>query len=145
MRDEGGFAWHPDARRYEFDTRNQAGFRGWAESLHWLESLGGAKVHARVSQLPAHASDAIQQLAKSQLVSPSELFRQNGIVALLLPLGFTGLDLYLRLHEKDNMLVSPISYSRDLRVCLHLFNIESEFDALLERLEVCGSKLMLIN
>lgn len=136
---EGDFAWHPDARRYEFATRNQAGFGGWAESLRWLGSLGWEKVHARVSQLSAHASDAIQQSAKFQLVSPSESFRQNGILVLRLPSGFTGLDLYHRLREKDDMLVSPVSHPRDLRVCLHFFNTESEFDALLERLEVyCG-------
>ena len=60
-------------------------------------------------------------------------------VVLRLPLGFTGLDLYHRLREKDDMLVSPVRHPRDLRVCLHFLNTESEFDALLERLEVyCG-------
>lgn len=136
MGEEGDFAWHPNARRYEFATRNQAGFGGWAESLRWLDSLGWTKVHARIARLSAYASDAIQQSAKFQLVSPSESFRQNGIVVLRLPHGFTGLDLYHRLREKDDMLVSPVSHPRDLRVCLHIFNTEYEFDALLERLEV---------
>jgi len=77
---EGDFTWHPNASRYEFATRNQAGFGGWAESLRWLDSLGWEKVHSRVSQLSAHASGATQHLAKFQLVSPSELFRRNGIV-----------------------------------------------------------------
>lgn len=37
---EAGVTWHPNARRYEFATRNQAGFGGWAESLRWLDALG---------------------------------------------------------------------------------------------------------
>ncbi len=132
---EGDFAWHPDARRYEFATRNQSGFGGWAESLRWLDSLGWEKVHVRVSRISAHASDAIQKSEKFELVSPSESTRQNGIVVLRLPVGFKGLEFYHRLREQDDMLVSPVDHPRDLRVCLHFFNMESEFDALLERLE----------
>ena len=136
MNAEGDFKWHPDARRYELATRNQAGFGGWAESLRWLDSIGWENIHARVSQLSAYASEAIQKSAKFSLVSPSESSRQNGIVVLRLPNGFKGIDLYHRLREKDDMLVSPVDHPRDLRVCLHFFNTESEFDALLGRLEV---------
>ena len=102
---------------------------GWTQSGGRIFTLG-------VSQLSAYASEAIQKSAKFSLVSPSESSRQNGIVVLRLPNGFKGIDLYHRLREKDDMLVSPVDHPRDLRVCLHFFNTESEFDALLGRLEV---------
>jgi L-cysteine/cystine lyase len=132
---EGGVTWHADARRYEFATRNQAGFGGWAESLRWLAELGWSRIHARVSALSAHASDRITQSARFELVSPSDSAHRNGIVVLRLPAAYRALDLYHRLREDDNMLTSPVTNPRDLRVCLHVYNTVEEFDAVLERLD----------
>ncbi len=139
MGEGGDFAWHPDARRYEFATRNQAGFGGWAESLRWLDSLGWERIHQRVTALSAHASQAIQRSELFELISPSEASWQNGIVVLRLPDHLKGVEMYHRLREDDDMLVSPVNHPQDLRVCLHFFNTEAEFDALLMRLEAyCG-------
>lgn len=129
---EAGVTWHPDARRYEFATRNQAGFGGWAEALRWLDSQGWSRIHARVSALSAHAAEQIRQSARFELVSPTDSINRNGIVVLRLPEGCKGLDLYHRLRENDNILTSPVSHPRDLRVCLHFYNTVGEFDGLME-------------
>ena len=134
MGEEGEFSWHPDARRYEFATRNQAGFGGWAESLRWLDSLGWESIHQRVATLSAHASDAIQQSDRFELVSPGEAPWQNGIVVLRLRSHLNGVEMYHRLREDDDMLVSPVNHPQDLRVCLHFYNTAEEFDALFGRL-----------
>lgn len=134
MGGDGEFSWHPDARRFEFATRNQAGFGGWAESLRWLDSLGWDNIFQRVAALSAHASEAIQRSDRFELVSPDQAPWQNGIVVLRLPSQLNGVEMYHRLREDDDMLVSPVDHPQDLRVCLHFYNTTGEFDALLGRL-----------
>ena len=135
MDEDGGFAWHPDARRFEFATRFQAGFGGWAESLAWLKSLGWPRIHGRVLELSGHAVRQIQASRRLRLASPAAEAERNGIVVVRLPEGFTASACYDRLREEDGMLVSPAGRPRDLRVCLHFYNTRLEFDRLLERLE----------
>jgi L-cysteine/cystine lyase len=139
MDEDGAFTWQPDARRYEFATRFQAGFGGWVEALQWLGSLGWDRIHQRIRELAAHASATVAHSRRLQLVSPSEREQQNGIVVVRLPAGPTALDAYTRLREEDRMLVSPVSHPQDLRVCLHFYNTEAEFDQLLSRLEYYSS------
>ena len=38
--EDGRSDWYPSARRFEFGTRAQAVFGGFAESLRWLNGLG---------------------------------------------------------------------------------------------------------
>lgn len=135
MDDNGNFAWHPDARRFEFATRFQAGFGGWAESLFWLRSLGWAGIHARNVELSGHAVEGIRASRRLGLVSPAAEAERNGIVVVRLPEGLTAAACYDRLREEDGMLVSTTGRPRDLRVCLHFYNTRLEFDRLLERLE----------
>lgn len=132
---EDGVTWYPDARRYEFATRNQAGFGGWAEALRWLDAQGWARIHERVSALSGHAVERIQQSNRFQLVSPADEANRNGIVVLRLPESHQGIDLYHRLRENDNILTSPVSHPQDLRVCLHFYNTVEEFDGLMARLD----------
>jgi selenocysteine lyase/cysteine desulfurase len=134
MEEDGDFSWHPDARRYEFATRNQAGFGGWAESLRWLDKLGWAQIHERIAALLANASEVVMQSDRFELVSPREAPWQNGIVVIRLPSHLNGVEMYHRLREEDDMLVSPVNHPQDLRVCLDFYNLEQEFDALLGRL-----------
>lgn len=135
MDETGEFAWQPDARRFEFATRNQADFGGWAEALRWLEALGWDRIHNRITALSTHASEAVRESGRFTLVSPDNPSEQNGIVVLRLPPEYTGLDFYNRLRVEHEMLVSPVSHPRDLRICLHFFNTETEFDALLDQLK----------
>ena len=112
----------------------------------WFRRLGGIVALAGLNRVGEYSRSGIStfglcvrgdsKVGEILSGSPSESSRQNGIVVLRLPNGFKGIDLYHRLREKDDMLVSPVDHPRDLRVCLHFFNTESEFDALLSRLEV---------
>jgi len=139
MDDEGNFDWQPDARRFEFATRFLAGSGGWHTSLQWFAHLGWPRVRTRIAQLSAFAGELIKRQPGFELISPDDVAHRNGIVVLRLPPGFKGMDLYDRLRNQDRMLVSPVSQPRDLRVCLHFFNSETEIERLLARLRVyCG-------
>lgn len=134
MNEQGHFEWQPDARRFEFSTRFLAGFGGWHESLRWLSGLGWEKIYSRQRALSAQASEQIKQQPKLELVSPADPALRNGIVVLRLPPGLEAADLYRRLYQQDRMLISPVSETRDLRICLHFFNTEQEIDRLFARI-----------
>jgi selenocysteine lyase/cysteine desulfurase len=132
--DDGDIQWHPNARRFEFGTRPQALFGGFAESLRWLNGIGWEKIYERIAEISRRAALKIQGSRKFQLVSPLEDGERSGIVVLRLPEKADPIGIYNRLAEKDGILVSP-EKPRDLRVCIHFFNTDAEFDALLERIE----------
>lgn len=134
--DEAGqrLEWHPDARRFEFSTRFVAGLGGWHESLKWLAELGWDRIRARQDALAAYAGAAIQDDKRFTLVSPAEPAQRNSIVVVRLPEGHKAVDLYHRLYQEDNLLTSPVTAPRDLRICLHFYNTEAEFDLVLARL-----------
>jgi L-cysteine/cystine lyase len=133
------FEWHSDARRYEFATRFVAGLGGWHEALQWLGGLGWERIRARQAALSAHASEAIKATRGLELVSPDNPAQRNGIVVLRLPEGFKATDLYDRLRTEDNILVSPVSEPRDLRLSVHFYNTEAEIDLALGRIaEYCA-------
>ncbi len=133
--DDGGIEWYPSARRFEFGTRAQAVFGGFAESLRWLDGLGWRRIHERIAELSRAASLRVRQSKKLGLVSPTEDSARTGIVVVRAPQGTDVTAIYRKLAEKDRILVSPEA-PRDFRVCVHFFNTPAEFDALVERLEV---------
>ena len=132
----GAFQWQPDGRRYEYGTRSQAVFGGFAEALRWLDEIGWNKIYSRIKEQSFRAASRIKDSRKFSLVSPSENESQSGIVVLRLPEGSTGQNLYETLLSRDRILVSPLERPRDLRVCLHFFNTWMEFETLMQRLEV---------
>ena len=133
--DKGNFEWHPSARRYEFGTRAQAVFGGFAEALRWMRSLGRQNIHDRVAALSRRASRKIQKSGKFGLVSPSDEMSANGVVVLRLPQGHDAQEISAKLARSDHILVSSLPHPRDLRVCLHFFNTWGEFETLMSRLD----------
>jgi len=133
--DQGRFEWHPDGRRYEYGTRAQFNFGGFAEAMRWLEDLGMARVYARIQELSLEAATAIRNSKKFELVSPLGDAERSGIVVLRLPKGSLGTAVHQRLDREDRILVSPLEDPRHLRVSLHFFNTRNEFATLLSRLE----------
>jgi L-cysteine/cystine lyase len=126
--------WHPDARRYEFSTRYVAGLGGWHESLRWLAGLGWDRIRARQAALSAYTGEAIKATRGMELVSPDNLAQRNGIVVLRLPEGLKATNIYERLWREDNILVSPLTAPRDLRLSVHFYNTEAEIDLALARI-----------
>ena len=133
--DEGQYEWYPSGRRYEFGTRAQGVFGGFAEALRWMDKVGWDRIYQRVSQLSGQAAQKIKDSEKFDLVSPQDEKSRSGVVVLRLPKGNSGLEMYNKLAEKDRILVSPLDNPRDLRVCLHFFNTAKEFDTLMARLD----------
>ena len=132
---EGHFEWQPDARRYEFGTRTQAVFGGFAEALRWLDAIGWGRIHQRIKEQFFRAANRIKDSKKFSLVSPWDQDSRSGIVVLRLPEGYTGQNLYETLLNRDRILLSPLEQPRDLRISLHFFNTWDEFEALMQRLE----------
>jgi selenocysteine lyase/cysteine desulfurase len=132
---EGGrIDWYPSARRFEFGTRAQAVFGGFAESLRWLDGLGWDRIHGRIRELSRAAADRVRRSKKLELVSPVDDAERSGIVVVRAPRGTDATAVYKKLAEADGMLVSP-EQPHDFRICVHFFNTGAEFEALAERLE----------
>jgi selenocysteine lyase/cysteine desulfurase len=132
--DQGHFEWHDDGRRYEFGTRDQANFGGFAAVLRWLEGIGWEKIYGRVKAQSLEAVQRIQGSRKLGLVSPAGDPGRSGLLVVRLPEGCSGASVVPKLN-RDRMIVSPLENPRDLRVSLHFFNTMDEFEALAERLE----------
>ncbi len=133
--DEGEYEWHPNGRRYEFGTRSQAVFGGFAEALRWLNHIGWDKIYQRISELSGRAAQIVKESKKFELVSPLDRESRSGVFVLKLPAGSSGIEVYNKLAEADRILVSPLDEPRDLRVCLHFFNTMEEFETLMVRLD----------
>lgn len=132
--DAGGhYTWHPDSRRYEYGTRAQFNFGGFAEAVRWFELLGPDRIHARIRALSLRVSQAIGQTGKLQLVSPAGEDR-SGIVVLRLPADKPAKDVARRLLEQDRILVSPLDEPRDLRLSVNFFNTWAELEYTVARL-----------
>lgn len=129
----GHHIWHPDSRRYEYGTRAQFNFGGFAEAARWFESLGADQVYARIQELSLRVSRAIEETGRLQLVSSAGADR-SGIVVVRLPEGQSAKEVSRRLLERDRILVSPLENPRELRLSVHFFNTWPELERTLERL-----------
>lgn len=132
---EGNFTWKPDARRFEFATRDLAKFGGFAHALEWLHALGWDQIHQRISELTGYASASVKANPKFELVSPQSDALRNGILVLKMPPGNNARELYDRLGQDDQMLVSPVRDPENLRICIHFFNTKDEINAVLNRID----------
>lgn len=131
----GNFTWLPDARRYEFATRNSAGYAGLGEALGWLEGLGWDRIHARIVELSGFATQAVQASKHLSMTSPTAADARNGIVVIRLPAACKATAAYETLNVENNMLLSPVTHPQDIRVSVHFFNLPQEIAAVVERLD----------
>jgi L-cysteine/cystine lyase len=133
--EHGHFEWHSDGRRYEYGTRAQFNFGGFAEALRWLDSLGTGKIFDRVQRLSLEAAKAIARSKKFELASPLSNLERSGIVVVRLPAGSSATDASKRLINEDRILVSPLEDPRNVRLSLHFFNTWKEFETLMSQLD----------
>jgi selenocysteine lyase/cysteine desulfurase len=133
--DQGNLEWHPDGRRYEYGTRAQFNFGGFAEALRWLDSLGMERIFKRIESLSLEAATFIRKSRKFELASSLSDSERSGIVVVRLPVGRLGTQISQKLNEEDRILVSPLEDPRNLRLSLHFFNTWNEFETLMSRLD----------
>jgi len=132
---EGNFTWKPDASRFEFGTRALADFAGFNRALMWLQKIGYKKIYDRIDYLIRYALEKVNKNNTFQVVSPESEGERSGILVLRLPRGIKAGEIYDKLAKNDHILTSPLKREQDIRVCLHFFNTEEEFDILMEKLE----------
>lgn len=131
----GNFTWLPDARRYEFATRNSAGYAGLADALAWLDGLGWDRIHSRIVELSGFATQAVQASKHLSMTSPTAADARNGIVVIRLPAACKAAAAYETLNVENNMLLSPVTHPQDIRVSVHFFNLPQEIAAVVDRLD----------
>ena len=131
----GNVTWLPDARRYEFATRNSAGFAGLAEALGWLDELGWDRIHARIIELAGFATQSVQASQHLAMTSPIAAEARNGIVVVRLPAACKATAAYQTLSQEDRMLLSPVTHPQDIRISVHFFNLPQEIAAVIDRLD----------
>ncbi|MBM3801067.1 MAG: aminotransferase class V-fold PLP-dependent enzyme [Acidimicrobiia bacterium] len=133
--EEGHLEWHPDGRRFEYGTRAQFNFGGFAEALRWLESIGTDEIFDRIQRLSLQAGMVIRSSKKFELASPLSDSERSGIVVVRLPAGSSGEEVFQKLAQLDRIVVSPLEDPRNLRISLHFFNTWKEFETLMSRLD----------
>lgn len=133
--EHGHFEWHPDGRRYEYGTRAQFNFGGFAEALRWLDSLGTETIFKRIQAFALEAATAIRNSKRFELASPLSDSERSGIVVVRLPVGSQAAQVSQKLIGEDRILVSPLEDPRNLRLSLHFFNTWKEFERLMSRLD----------
>lgn len=131
---QGGYELIPEARRFEFGTRALATFAGFDAALGWLESLGFARVLARVDELVAFAA-AEWRRRGHRVVSPVDPGARSGVFVLRLPGDCEGRAVYDRLREQESTFTSPVDPPQDLRVAVHFFNTRDEIRATFDAIE----------
>ena len=133
--EHGHFEWHPDGRRYEYGTRAQFNFGGFAEALRWLNTLGTESISKRIQTFSREAATAIRNSKKFELASPLSDSERSGIVVARLPASSLAAQVSQKLIEEDRILVSPLEDPRNLRLSLHFFNTWKEFETFMARLD----------
>lgn len=131
----GNFTWQPDSRRFEFATRNSAGFAGLADALTWMEELGRDRIHDRIVELSGFATKAVQGSRHLKMTSPTAAETRNGIVVVRLPASVKATAAYETLVREDRMILSPVSHPQDIRLSVHFFNLPEEIAAVIDRLD----------
>jgi L-cysteine/cystine lyase len=131
----GTLEWLPNARRYEFGTRAQAVFGGFAETLRWFDARGWTKI---LEHNAAQSARAVARLAQSRVltpVTPAADTERSALIVARLPEGrVDGRAVYDAL-AKERLLVSPLENPRDIRVCFAAFNTFEEFERVIGRIE----------
>ena len=131
----GVLEWMPSARRFEFGTRAQAVFGGFAEALRWHEAMGWERLLARTAAQSAQALDRLVRSPVLRPVTPAADGERSALLVARLPEGrMTGAQVYAALAD-ERMLVSPLDDPRDLRLCLAAFNTMDEFERVVARIE----------
>ena len=74
----------PDARRFEFGTRNQAALAGLHAAIAWLEELGFSNVFAHIRDLAQQAHRILAESPGVEVLTPRSVDESAGIVTFLL-------------------------------------------------------------
>ncbi len=78
--EEFDFALKPDARRFEFGTRNQAALTGLRNAISWLEELGFANVYAHIRRTARAAKQILGQSPGVKVLTPMAESDSAGLV-----------------------------------------------------------------
>ena len=115
----------PDARRWELGSLNYAGIYGLSASLDMILSVGTEAIEIRVRALADYLCEAARQAGLEVMDVRSPHLHSSGIVSL-------EIDEAPRVVAELARLGINVSARRGLlRVSLHLYNDESDIDALL--------------
>ena len=122
--DEERYDLHPDARSLEVGSVSPVPYAGLREAIATMAELGMPTILDRIERL----TDRLKEGLGDRLVSP-EAF-ESGLVAFQADDPEATVE---RLAEQD-IVVRAIPQTGDVRVSLHVFNDESDVDALLDAL-----------
>ncbi|WP_255151593.1 aminotransferase class V-fold PLP-dependent enzyme [Halorarius halobius] len=119
-----GFAYHPDASRFEVGTQSLAPYAALREAIAVHGELGSDAVHDRVLGLAERLADALGE----RLVSPAE--PESGLVTFTAEEPEATVD---RLAERD-IHVRSLPGGEHVRASVHAFNTAEDVDRLLDAL-----------
>lgn len=131
-REDGSYIPPPDARRYEYATRNWPLFEALGLAVDYVNEIGIDSIRQRVSQLTEYLKVGLAEMPGLDMWSPPAPEDSAGLVCF----GFTGRSapeisahletrgIFLR-HVTDHLLRASIGY----------FTLEEEIDTLIDELK----------
>lgn len=130
MDDYGGMTLHPEAKRFEFGTRNLADQAGFGKALDLWTEIGWPNVFAAIAAYTDAMKAALLAVPGVEVETPLPYEQSAGIVTFRVP-GFQAGPLSASLYEHERVLVAPAaSTPESIRVSTHVFNTAEECDRL---------------
>jgi len=132
MDDEGGMTLHPEAKRFEFGTRNLADQAGFGKALDMWTEIGWANVFAAIADYTDQVKAALLAIPGVEVETPLPYEQSGGIVTFRIA-DFAAAPFCASLYEHERLLVAPaVSTPESIRVSTHVFNTAEEYGRLVE-------------
>jgi selenocysteine lyase/cysteine desulfurase len=122
--------WHPDARRFEYGTRNWALAAGWLEALAYIGEIGVHNIRCHQLELGRWLREQLRRLPEATVISPSEPAAQTGLVSVRID-GCDAAELCERLWTGWQVATRPVRELNAMRISLAFFTAGQDVEALL--------------
>ena len=118
----------PDARRFEFGTRNHAALVGLRAAIAWLEGLELSVVHAHIRDLARQAKSLLVETPGIEVVTPRSADESAGIVTFHAP-SKSPADVAQTLWQQG-IITRHTTIPPGVRASAAYFNTEGDFERL---------------
>jgi selenocysteine lyase/cysteine desulfurase len=129
--DVGGLTLLPEAKRFEFGTRDLADQGGFGKALDLWEAVGWQNLFACLADYTGRMKDALLAEPGVILETPVPFDESSGIVTFSLP-GHGSVEISDALL-RDGVVVSSLEHDTSMiRVSTHVFNTDEDCDRLIQ-------------
>jgi selenocysteine lyase/cysteine desulfurase len=119
---DGTLNFQPSAQRFEYGTQNELLFRGFQESVKFINSIGIQKIREHNEILSERFCEELKKTRVCEILSPDEREYRTSMITFRIP--GKNFNEITGAMGKDNIRVRPVSEAElnGIRVSFHLYN-----------------------